>query len=339
MKNKVFIIAEMSANHCGKVEHARQLIDTAKAVGADAIKIQTYTADTLTLNCHNEEFKISGTELWNDRYLYDLYQEASTPWEWQTELKAYADSIGLPLFSTPFDASSVDFLEKLGVTMYKIASFESIDIPLIRYVARLLKPMIISTGICSFEEMQEIVNTCKECGNHDITLLKCISSYPARLEDMNLMTIGDMREKFCPQGVNIGLSDHSLSIIPPVASIVLGATVIEKHFTLDRNMGGPDAKFSLEPDEFRAMVTAVRDTETALGTVNYSINEKNRRLARSLYVVKNIRAGETITASNIRSVRPSNGLHPRYYDIVLGRKAKRDLNIGTPLSFDDLINC
>lgn len=336
MKNKVFIIAEMSANHCGRVDLARQLIDTAKTMGADAVKIQTYTADTLTLNCRHAEFRVSDTTLWNDRYLYDLYQEACTPWEWQAELKAYADFIGIPLFSTPFDATAVDFLEGLGVGMYKVASFEAIDIPLLRYIARLHKPMIISTGVCSFKEMQEAVNACKTCGNHDVTLLKCTSSYPAPLQEMNLMTIADMREKFGPQGVKVGLSDHSMSIIPPVAAVALGATVIEKHFTLNRDLGGPDAKFSLEPEEFRSMVKAIRDTEMALGAVDYSINEKNRRFARSLYVVKDIRTGELVTEDNIRSVRPSKGLHPRYYDAVLGKRAKRDLLFGTPLSFDDL---
>lgn len=336
MKNKVFIIAEMSANHCGKPEIARKLIDTAKQVGADAVKIQTYTLDTITLNSHNDEFKISGTSLWNERYLYDLYQEAFTPWEWQIELKKYADSIGISLFSTPFDFSAVDFLEKLNVGMYKIASFEAIDIPLIRYTARLHKPMIISTGICSFDEIQDAVDACKDVGNNDITLLKCTSSYPAPLECMNLRTITDMFEKFTTQGVKIGLSDHSMSLVPPVTAVALGATVIEKHFTLDRALGGPDAKFSLEPVEFQAMVEAVRETEMALGQVDYSIDEKNSRFARSLYVVEDIKAGEIITEKNIRSVRPSNGLHPKYYDAVLGKKVVRDLSFATPLSFDDI---
>lgn len=332
----IFIIAEMSANHCGSFDTAKKLIDTAKEIGADAVKIQTYTADTLTINCHNDEFKIAGTELWDGRYLYDLYQEAYTPWEWQGKLKEYADSVGIPLFSTPFDTTSVDFLETLDVAMYKIASFEAIDLPLIRYAARLLKPMIISTGICSLEEMQEAVDACKSYGNNDITLLKCTSSYPAKPRDMNLSTIGDMRKRFGPQGVAVGLSDHSMSIVPPVVAVGQGARVIEKHITLDRGMGGPDSGFSLEPEEFRAMIRAVREAAEALGKPSYAINEKNRHLARSLYAVRDIKKGERLTAENIRSIRPSKGLHPRHYDSVIGRRALRDLPFGTPLHLEDI---
>lgn len=332
----IFVIAEMSANHCGSFDTARKLIDTAKEIGADAVKIQTYTADILTINCHNNEFKINGTELWDGRYLYDLYQEAYTPWEWQGELKEHADSVGIPLFSTPFDKTSVDFLESLDVAMYKIASFEAIDLPLIRYVARLMKPIIISTGICSLDEMQDAIDACKSCGNNDITLLKCTSSYPANPKDMNLATIGDMKKKFGPQGVVIGLSDHSMSIVPPVVAVGQGARVIEKHITLDRGMGGPDSGFSLEPQEFSAMIRAVREAAEAFGVPNYTVNEKNRRLARSLYVVRDIRMGERLTAENIRSIRPANGLHPRYYDSVIGRRAIRDLPFGTPLHLEDI---
>lgn len=334
MHNKVFIVAEMSANHCGKIDLAKKIIATAKSIGADAVKIQTYTADTITIDCHNEEFKISETTLWDDQYLYDLYKEASTPWEWQAELKAYADSLEIPLFSTPFDQTAVDFLAKLNVPMFKIASFEAIDIPLVRYAAKFGKPMIISTGISSFEELQEAVDACKAVGNNDITLLKCTSAYPARVEDMNLLTIQDMQAKF--HGVKVGLSDHSMSIVPPVMAVAFGATMIEKHFTLDRNLGGPDAGFSLEPKEFQDMVHAVRDAEKALGQISYAVNEKHRRFARSLYVVKDIHKGEMFTEKNVRSIRPSNGLAPKYYDKVIGKIAHRDLPFCTPLKLDDV---
>lgn len=336
MRDKVYIIAEMSANHCGKPELAREIIRTAKDCGADAVKLQTYTADTITLDCHNDEFRVSGTTLWDGKYLHELYNEAFTPWEWQADLKAYADSISIDLFSTPFDATAVDFLEKLNMPAYKIASFEAIDIPLIRYTARLMKPMIISTGICSLDEIKEAVQACQSVGNNDITLLKCVSSYPAPLADMNLRTIEDMRKIFGPEGIRIGLSDHSMSIVPPVTAVALGATVIEKHFTLDRSLGGADCGFSLEPAEFAQMVQAVRDTELGLGKIDYSVNEKNRRFARSLYACKDIKQGEEFTSSNFRSVRPVNGLHPRYYDQILGKKAKRDIKFGKPLEWDDI---
>lgn len=336
MTNKTFIIAEMSANHCGDKELAKKIISKAKEIGADAVKIQTYTADTITINCHNPEFKVSGTKLWNDKYLYDLYQEACTPWEWQGELKEYADSIGIPLFSTPFDFTAVDFLETLNVPMYKIASFEAFDYPLIKYAAKFGKPMIISTGISSLAEIQEAVNACKSVGNNDITLLKCTSAYPAEPKDMNLLTIKDMIDRFSPQGVKVGLSDHSMSIVPPVAAVALGATVIEKHFTLDRALGGADSGFSLNTEEFALMVKIVRETEQALGKVDYTINEQNRKFARSLYVVKDIKAGEKFTPENVRSIRPSNGLHPKYYEEILGKTAVRDLDFGTPLKLDDI---
>ena len=332
----VFIIAEMSANHCGDKELAKKIIKTAKEIGADAVKIQSYTADTMTLNCRNPEFKVSGTKLWNDKYLYDLYQEAYTPWEWQAELKAYADEIGILLFSTPFDFTAVDFLETLDVPMYKIASFEAIDYPLIKYAAKRGKPMIISTGISSLEEIQKAVNACKSVGNNDITLLKCTSAYPAEPKDMNLLTIKDMIDRFGPQGVKIGLSDHSMSIVPPVTAVVLGATVIEKHFTLDRALGGADSGFSLNTEEFALMVKTIRETEASLGHVDYTVNRQNRKFARSLYVAKNIKKGDVFTPENIRSVRPSNGLYPGYYDDVIGKTAKRDLPFGTPLTLDDI---
>lgn len=333
MTDKTFIIAEMSANHCGDKDLAKKIISAAKDAGADAVKIQTYTADTLTIDCHNPEFKLNGG-LWDGKYLYELYQEAYTPWEWQGELKKYADEIGIPLFSTPFDFTAVDFLETLNVPMYKIASFEAFDYPLIKYAARCGKPMIISTGISSLEEIQGAVDACKSVGNDDVTLLKCTSAYPAKIEDMNLMTIRDMINRFSPQGVKIGLSDHSMSIVPPVAAVAMGATVIEKHFTLDRALGGADSGFSLNKEEFAAMVRAVRDTEKALGKADYSVNETNRRLGRSLYVVKDIKVDEKFTAENVRSVRPSNGLHPKYYERILGKRATRDLPFGTALKLE-----
>ena len=300
--NRVFIIAEMSANHCGDIDLAKRIISAAKDAGADAVKIQTYTADTMTIDSRRDEFRIRGG-LWDGRYLYELYQKASTPWEWQPLLKKYADEVGIPLFSTPFDKTAVDFLEKMNVPMYKIASFEAFDYPLIRYAAKCGKPMIISTGISTLDEIQGAVDACKEVGNSDITLLKCTSAYPAKVEDMNLATIRDMIGRFGPQGVKIGLSDHSMSIVPPIAAVALGARVIEKHLTLDRSLGGEDSGFSLNADEFAAMVDAVRSTEAALGGVDYSVNEKGRMFARSLFAVSDIKAGDVFTEKNIRTTR------------------------------------
>lgn len=332
--NRVYIIAEMSANHCGDKELAKKIIKTAKEIGADAVKMQTYTADTITIDCRDKIFMTKEDGLWAGQTLYDLYKKAYTPWEWQGELKNYADEIGIDLFSTPFDFTAVDFLESINVPMYKIASFEAIDYPLIKYAARHKKPMIISVGISSFDEIQEAVDACKSVGNNDITLLKCTSAYPAKLEDMNLNTIKDMYEKFAPQGVKIGLSDHSMSIVPPITAVALGAKVIEKHLTLDRALGGEDSGFSLNADEFAQMVKAVRDTEKVLGKVDYTVNLANRQSARSLFVVKDIKKGEKFTKENIRSIRPSNGLHPRYYEEVLGKTANQDLKFGTPLSLE-----
>lgn len=337
MGNNVFIIAEMSANHCGDINLAKKIIREAHKMGADAVKIQTYTADTLTINCHRDEFLITDkTNLWQGETLYSLYQKASTPWEWQKELKACADEIGIRFFSTPFDYSSVDFLESLNVPLYKIASFEAFDYPLIKYAASKGRPMIISTGVSTREEMQEAVDTCKSVGNNDVTLLKCTSAYPARVEDMNLLTIRDMAEHFGPQGVKVGLSDHSMSIVSPVAAVALGAAMIEKHVTLDRALGGADSGFSLNMQEFAEMVKAVREAEAALGHVDYSVNGKNRQFARSLYVVKDIKRGEALTPENIRSIRPAHGLHPRYYEAVLGKPAAADLPFGTPLTLEHI---
>ena len=327
-----YIIAEISANHCGDINLAKKIIKKSKEIGVDAVKVQTYTADTITIDCKNEEFQIKdNNSLWNGENLYSLYQKAYTPWEWQGELKKYADEVGIDFFSTPFDYTAVDFLESIDVPMYKIASFEAIDYPLIKYAASKGKPMIISVGISSFEEIQGAIDACKSVGNNDITILKCTSAYPAKLENMNLNTIRDMYEKFASQGVKIGLSDHSMSIIPPVAAVAMGAKVIEKHFTLDRALGGADSGFSLNKEEFAEMIKAVRNTEKALGKVDYTVNKNNRKFARSLYVVKDIKKGEKFTAENIRSIRPSNGLHPKYYENILGKTANCDLKFGTPL--------
>lgn len=331
--NKTYIIAEMSANHCGDIELAKKIIKSAKEIGADAIKIQTYTADTITINCNNEEFQIKDKDsLWNGENLYSLYQKAYTPWQWQAELKKYADDIGIDFFSTPFDYTAVDFLESINVPMYKIASFEAIDYPLIKYTASKMKPMIISVGISSLDEIQEAINACKEVGNNDITILKCTSAYPAKLEDMNIATIKDLIEKFSPQGVKIGLSDHSMSNIPSIMAVAYGAEVIEKHFTLDRALGGADSGFSLNIEEFKGLIEDIRNAQKALGKPNYEVNEKNRKYARSLYAVKDIKKDEVFTCENVRSIRPSNGLHPKYYDEVLGKKALCDIKFGTPLA-------
>ena len=330
-----YIIAEMSANHCGDKELAFKIIKAAKDAGADAVKIQTYTADTITLNSKDEIFMIK-SGLWAGQSLYELYQKAYTPWEWQKELFDYAKTIGIDFFSTPFDFSAVDFLESIGVPMYKIASFEAIDYPLISYAAKFKKPMIISTGISSYEEILEAIEACKKVGNNDVTILKCTSSYPAPVDKMDLITVKDMFEKFSPMGVKVGLSDHSMSLVPPITATALGASVIEKHFTIDRALGGEDSGFSLNFNEFKEMTSAVRDTALALGRVNYEINQANRHGARSLFASDNIKKGEILTAANVRSVRPASGLHPRYYESILGKKAARDINFATPLALEDI---
>lgn len=331
-----FIIAEMSANHCGDKSLALKIIKAAKDAGADAVKIQTYTADTITLNSKDEIFMTQDDGLWAGQSLYELYSKAYTPWQWQKELSEYAKSVGIGFFSTPFDFSAVDFLESIDVPMYKIASFEAIDYPLISYAAKFKKPMIISAGISSFDEILEAIEACKKVGNNDITILKCTSSYPAKIEQMNLLTIKDMLEKLTPLGVKIGLSDHSMSLEVPVVATALGVSVIEKHFTIDRSLGGEDSGFSLNYDEFKAMSEAVKNAALALGKVDYSVNLKNRKSARSLFVAKDMKKGEIFTPENLRSVRPSNGLHPRHYDEILGKKAKRDLAFATPLKFEDV---
>ena len=333
-KSKVFIIAELSANHGHNINIAKKTIRAAKDAGADAIKIQTYTADTLTIDCDNDYFKLDSGTIWDGRTLYDLYSEAYTPWEWQKELMEYANEIGLVFFSTPFDNTAVDFLEELNVPIYKVASFEIRDIPLIEYIASKGKPIIMSTGVATLSDIEEAVEACERMGNDQIILLKCTSSYPAKVEDANLKTISNMRETF---GVEVGLSDHTLGITVPIVSIALGAKVIEKHFILDKSIGGPDASFSLDPSEFKQMVSAVRDAEKALGKVDYSMTENkksSRLLGRSLFVVKDIKAGERFTKENVKSIRPGYGLKPKYINKVINKRVKKDLGKGTPLTWD-----
>lgn len=331
MLNKTYIIAEMSANHNKDFDTAKEIIKVAKAIGADAIKVQTYTADTMTINCRDDIFMGMKGSPWEKMNSYDLYKEASTPWEWQKDLKKYADSIGIDFFSTPFDKTAVDFLEGINVPKYKIASFEAIDYPLIRYCASKMKPMIISSGISSLDEIQEVIDACKAVGNNDITILKCTSSYPAKLEDMNILTIKDMIERLSSKGVKVGLSDHSMDIETVISAVALGACVIEKHLTLSRKIKTADSEFSLEPDEFKKMIESTRKTEKLLGHVSYEYSEKSRAHARSLFAVKDIKKGEMFTPENVRSIRPNNGLHPKYYDEILGKTAMCDIKFGTPL--------
>lgn len=333
-KSPCFIIAELSANHGHDINIAKETIKAAKECGADAIKLQTYTADTMTIDCDNRYFQINQGTLWDGTTLYKLYQDAYTPWEWQKELKEYAESLGLVCFSTPFDKSAVDFLEDLDVPAYKVASFEINDIPLIEYIASKEKPIIISTGIATLEDIELAVETCKKVGNDNIILLKCTSQYPAKLEDANLNTMVDLKERF---GVTVGLSDHTMDVEVPITAVALEAKVIEKHFILDRSIGGPDADFSLDKKEFKAMVDSVRKAEKAMGIVSYDLDEKkikSREFSRSLFIVKDVKKGDIITKENVRSIRPGYGLHTKYYDEVLGKKFNDDFKKGTPLSFD-----
>ncbi len=330
---RTYIIAELSANHGGKIEIAKHSIHAAKKAGADAVKLQTYTADTLTLYSDKEDFIIRGGTLWDGKKLYDLYKGAYLPWEWHEELFSYAREIGIDIFSSPFDKSAVDFLERFNPSAYKIASFEITDYELIRYAASKGRPMIISTGVATIQEIQDAVDICRSEGNDDIVLLKCTSAYPAPLEEANLKTIPNLAETF---GVISGFSDHTLGITAPVAAVTLGAKVIEKHFILDKSIGGPDADFSLDKEEFAQMVKAVRDTEKLLGKVDYSMTEKKRKsrqFARSLYIAEDVKAGDVVTARNVRSVRPGYGLHPKYMKEILGKKFRKDCEKGTALSF------
>ena len=329
----VFIIAEISANHNGNFDNAVKLIKEAAKAGVDAIKLQTYTADTITIDCDNEYFQIKQGTIWDGRNLHDLYKEAYTPWEWQPKLKKIAEEEGLICFSSPFDKTAVDFLEEMDVPAYKVASFEINDIPLIEYMASKGKPMIMATGIATLSEIEEAIDACRRMGNSQIALLKCTSAYPAAFEDINLKTIPDLAERF---NVVSGLSDHTLGICVPIAAVALGAKIVEKHFTLCRADGGPDAAFSLEPDELKMMVKSIREVEKALGTVTYNLTDKmksSRTFSRSLFAVENIKKGERFTQNNVKSIRPGYGMHTRYFNEVIGKTAKVDINKGTPMEW------
>jgi pseudaminic acid synthase len=328
-----FIIAELSANHNQNYDLALKTIGAIKAAGADAVKLQTYTADTMTLNVRNEYFKPKVDGLWKGMTGYDLFTEAYTPWEWQPKLKEYAESIGLICFSSPFDNSSVDFLEKMSVPAYKIASFEITDIPLIRYVASKKKPIIISTGIALEEDIETAIHACLAEGNDQIAILKCTSAYPAPYDEINLKAIQVLRKKY---NMVVGLSDHTLGLAVPIASVALGGKIIEKHFILSRSMGGPDSAFSMEPAEFKMMVEGIRNIEKALGKPTLELTQKaltSRNSRRSLFAVEQISRGEKLTEKNVRSIRPGNGLHPKYYFDILGSYANENIKKGTPLEW------
>lgn len=332
---KVYIIAEMSANHAGSIQRAKDIIYAAKESGADCIKIQTYTPDTITINCNNQYFHIKdGT--WEGENLYQLYGKAYTPWEWQMELKQEAERVGLDFLSTPFDKTAVEFLEDIGIEFYKIASFELVDIPLIECVASKGKPIILSTGMGTIDEIEEAVFAIRNQGNEDIVLLRCSSAYPAVSEEMNLITIKDMWDRF---EVPIGLSDHSMGSVAAITAVALGARVIEKHFCLDRHIENPDASFSMEPEEFSRMVKDIRDVEKAMGNIKYgptSQEEDSIIFRKSIFVVKDIKKGEMLTENNIRVIRPGYGMKPREYKRMIGKRALRDLNYGMPLLMEDV---
>lgn len=330
----VFIIAELSANHNGSIDIAKETIRAAKRAGANAIKFQTYTADTITLNCKKEDFKIHGT-IWDGKYLHDLYKEAYTPWEWHAELFKTAEEEGLICFSSPFDNTSVDFLEKLGVPVYKIASFEITDIPLIQYTASKGKPVIISTGIAEYDDIKLAIQTCVEVGNHQIILLKCTSSYPAPIEEANMIMVKKLADEF---NLLTGLSDHTIGSIVPIVSVCFGAKIIEKHFILDRSIGGPDASFSMNESEFKEMVKAVRQAELAIGKVSFELTEKQvagKVFAKSLYIAKDLNIGETVLNEHIRSVRPGYSLHPKYLKELIGKKSLKQFTIGDRIKKED----
>jgi len=332
-----YVIAEMSANHGQSYDKAVEIVRAAKDSGANAIKLQTYTPDTITLASDREEFRVSGGTLWDGRTLHDLYGEAYMPWEWQPRLKQVAEDLGMDCFSSAFDASAVDFLEEMNVPAHKVASFELVDIPLIQKVARTGKPLIMSTGMATVEEIEEALQGARVVGATQIALLKCTSAYPAAPEEMNLRTIPETAQRF---GVPVGLSDHTMGIAAPVAAVALGACIIEKHLTLSRSIPGPDSAFSLEPQEFKAMVDAVRTAEKALGQVHYGLSAKeqaSRAFRRSLFVVADVAEGELFTAANVRSIRPAAGLHPRHLPEVLGKRAAQGIKRGTPLCWEFVV--
>lgn len=333
----VLIIAELSANHNGSLDIAIETIKSAKRAGANCIKLQTFTADTITLDSNNEDFKIKQGTLWDGLYLHDLYKQAYTPWEWHDKLMQVANEEGLICFSSPFDKTAVDFLENLNVPAYKIASFEITDIPLIEYVASKGKPIIISTGIAEIEDIELAVDACRRMGNDNIALLKCTSSYPAPIQEANMCMIKDLSERF---NVIAGLSDHTMGITVPIVATVFGAKIIEKHFILDRNIGGPDANFSMNEQEFSNMVKFVREAESAIGKIDYNLTEKQlkgKSFSRSLYIVEDVNAGEVLTERNIKSIRPGYGLHPKYFHTIMGKKAKINMKRGDRLTLNNLI--
>jgi pseudaminic acid synthase len=332
-----YVIAEVSANHRQSLDVAEDIVRAAKEAGADAVKLQTYTPDTITLASDREEFQVRGGTLWDGRTLHNLYAEACMPWEWQPRLKKLAEDLGMDCFSSAFDATAVDFLEQMNVPAHKIASLELVDIPLIQKMARTGKPLIMSTGMATVEEIEEAVQAARSAGATEIALLKCTSAYPAPPEEMNLRTIPEMAQRF---GVPVGLSDHTMGIAVPVAAVALGACIIEKHLTLSRSVPGPDSAFSLEPQEFKAMVEAVRIAEKALGDVHYGLSAKeqaSRAFRRSLFVVADVEEGELFTAANVRSIRPANGLHPRHLPEVLGKRAAQGIKRGTPLCWEFVV--
>jgi pseudaminic acid synthase len=331
MFNKiVFIIAELSANHNNNFDTAVKTIKAIADSGADAVKVQTYKPESLTLNINSGLFAPRTDGLWKGYTSWDLYSEAAMPYEWQPKLKKIAEESGLIFFSSPFDFEAVDFLESINNPIYKIASFEVTDIPLIEYAASKRKPMIISTGVAEIEDIESAIDACRKQGNDNITLLKCTSQYPATIEDANLLTIPDMRERF---GVKVGLSDHTMGHIVAASAVALGATVVEKHFIIDRTLGGPDSSFSMEPDEFRSMVNQIRQTEKTLGRVKYEINEKDKKRRRSLFITDDIKSGEIFTEKNLRSIRPGNGLSPKFNKDILGKKSASSFEKGTPLEW------
>ena len=325
-KDGVFIIAEMSANHNGSLQTALKTIKAAKESGANAIKLQTYRADTITLDSKNDDFMIDGGTLWDGKNLYELYEEAYTPWEWHQELFEYARSIGIDIFSSPFDKSAVDFLETFSPSAYKIASFEITDYELIKYVASKLKPIIISTGIALKDEIQDVIDICKSVGNEQIVLLKCTSEYPAPLNQAQLKTIPMLKKDF---NVDVGFSDHTIGSTAPIVAVTLGATVLEKHFIIDKSIGGADCEFSMDAKDFKIMVKAIRECEQLIKGVDDFTQEKSgRRFKRSIYVSKDIKKGDTLSEENLKSVRPGYGMHPKYLKEVLGTKAKKDYIFG-----------
>jgi len=334
----VFIIAELSANHRQDLSVAIESLKAMKNAGADAVKLQTYTPDTITIDCDNEYFQIKHGTIWDGKSLYDLYKEAYTPWDWHPILKKVADEIGLVFFSTPFDRTAVDFLETMDVPAYKIASLEITDIPLIEYIASKGKPVIISTGIATLSDIAEAIDACKRAHNEQVIILKCTTEYPTPLENVNIKTIPNMMETF---NRAVGLSDHTLGISVPIAAVALGASLIEKHFILSKNLGGPDAAFSLDPQEFASLVKSIREVEKALGMVNYDLSEKtlkSREFCRSLFVVKDMKEGETFTTEKIRSIRPGYGLQPKYLNNILGKKSQKEIKKGTPMTWQLIEN-